>query len=357
MGEGKISAGDYTNMTNVVTAYSANQDTTTTEEQFQSEWERWYGVYKDVPILAALIDAKAMWTVGKGFRAKKKYKKTIQGIKGNGKQTFNTILHNAVKVYTISGDYFAEKIMHKGKLLNLKSLNPGTIKIIADSKGMIKRYEQFVNGKTLHGWKPDQMFHLAWNPIADNIHGNGTCEKLEWNAEAYKESKRDLRILFHRYVKPLLISHVDTDDETEIAAYKLKLDKAVELGENLVLPHDTLKAMERMSIPQYSSLDPMPYIALLERDFIIAEGVPSLIVGSGEKEDTEAMAKMLYLAFQQAIEWNQLFIEEQCEIQLGIKIELEFPASLEQTMQKDQSKSRSLNNMEAGIGEASGGKK
>jgi hypothetical protein len=115
--------------------------------------------------------------------------------------------------------------------------------------------------------------------------------------------------------------------------------------------------MEKMSIPQYSSLDPLPWISALERDFLIAEGVPAVIVGSTEKTDTEASAKVLYLSFQQLIEWNQLFLEEQIKAQLGIELELEFPASLEPTMQQDQGKSRKMNNMEAGIGAASGGKK
>jgi hypothetical protein len=180
---------------------------------------------------------------------------------------------------------------------------------------------------------------------------------LKPTTESYKEAKADMRIVFHRYVKPLIISHVDTDDEKEIADYKRKLDRAVELGENLVIPYDTLKDMDKMSIPQFSSLDPLPWIATLEREFLIVEGVPAVVSGSGEKGDTEAEAKILYLSWQQVVEWNQLFIEEQVKAQLGIDIELEFPASLEQTMQKDQSKSRSLNNMEAGIGESSGGKK
>jgi hypothetical protein len=166
-----------------------------------------------------------------------------------------------------------------------------------------------------------------------------------------------MRIVFHRYVKPLIISHVDTDDEDEIAAYKQKLDKAIEMGENLVIPFDTLKLMEKMSIPQYSSLDPLPWIAALERDFFIAEGVPAIIVGSTEKSDTEASAKVLYLSFQQLIEWNQLFLEEQIKAQLGIEIELEFPASMEQQLANDNSKARKMNNMESGMGAASGGKK
>jgi len=163
----------------------------------------------------------------------------------------------------------------------------------------------------------------------------------------HEESMQDLKTVFHRYVKPLIISSIEEDDPDEIDKYKIKLDKAVSLGENMVVPKDTVE-MERMSIPQFSTLDPLPWLSYLDKMLIKAEGVPSVILGDG-KDSTEATAKILYLAFQQMIEWNQLFIEEQLEAQLQIKIELEFPASLEEkteTPQESNKKARKLTNME-----------
>lgn len=361
MAEGKIAQADYTDMTNQVTAYESDASTSTTEAEFQdTEWDSNLGIYNDVIALKALIDRKAIWTVGKGFKVKDKKKKAIlDKIRGNGFDTFNIILQNAVRVYTISeAGFFAEILKdEKGELLNLKPLNSGTMKIKASTKGIITGFEQWDSYRKLHRWKTEEIFFLPYNRIADSIHGQSTVKRLKASTEAYKEARADMRIVFHRYVKPLIISIVDTDDATEIANYKQKLDKAVELGENLVVPKGTVDSMEKVSIPQYSTLDPLPWIAALERDFLIAEGVPAVIVGSGEARDTEAEAKILYLAFQQLIEWNQLFLEEQIKAQLGIEIELEFPASLEPAMQKDQGKARSMNNMESGIGEASGGKK
>lgn len=357
MGEGKISSADYTDMTNQVTTYSSPSASSTTEIEFKGQWDKWYGIYKDVLLLRSLINAKAFWTVGKGYQAQESAKKDLAKIKGNGIQTFNSILYNTVKTYTIGGDFFAEKMMENKRLINLKPLNPGMMKTIASKQGIIERYEQWNQYSKLHVWKPEQIFHIAWDSTADEIHGNGTPEKVEGTAQFYKEAKADMRIVFHRYVKPLIISHVDTDDADEIADFKKKLDKAVELGENLVLPFDTLKNMERMSIPQYSSLDPLPWIAALEREFIIAENCPAVVIGSTEEKDTEASAKVLYLSWQQVIEWNQMFIEEQVLAQLGIKIKLEFPASLEPALQSDNAKARKPNNMESGIGSGSGGTK
>jgi hypothetical protein len=55
--------------------------------------------------------------------------------------------------------------------------------------------------------------------------------------------------------------------------------------------------------------------------------MPEIIMGWGE-DTTEASAKIIYLAFQQEIEDMQLYNQEQVEAQLGITIELEFPADL-----------------------------
>ncbi len=73
------------------------------------------------------------------------------------------------------------------------------------------------------------------------------------------------------------------------------------------------------------------------RLFYEAVGVPQIILG-GSGEFTEASAKIAYLAFQQNIEEEQLFIEEQCLSQLNLVIELEFPVSLENELLSDNKK-------------------
>jgi hypothetical protein len=70
--------------------------------------------------------------------------------------------------------------------------------------------------------------------------------------------------------------------------------------------------------------------------------VPKIILG-GSGEFTEASAKIAYLAFQQTIEEEQLFIEEQIFNQLGLTIDLEFPASLENELLSDNKKDGAQN--------------
>ena len=58
---------------------------------------------------------------------------------------------------------------------------------------------------------------------------------------------------------------------------------------------------------------------------------------------SNSSAKIAYLAFQQNIEEEQLFIEEQVGLQLGLAIELEFPVSLENELLSDTAKDVAVN--------------
>lgn len=339
----KISSADYSDMTNQVTNYSVSPLDTTSPANFGEttyivDWTKWHGYYRQIPELQSIIDKKALWTIGKGFKADEKVSAVLKKIKGNGKDTFNTILYNMVRTMTICGDAYAEIIRDKaGRLINLKPLSSYTMQIVVDEMGIIKRYEQIDRGKNIKiKFDVSEIFHLCWNRIGDEIHGISTIEKVERIILMRNESLEDLKLLFHRYVKPLLISHVDTDDPTEIAAYKLKMDKSVALGENMIIPKNTAE-LEVLNALQSSSLNPLVWQDKLQRYFIIAEGVPEIILGWGEGT-TEASSKILYLAFQQMIEWNQLFLEEQIKSQLNIDLTFEFPASIEPSLMGDEKK-------------------
>lgn len=316
--------------------------------RYYPDWAKWFGYYKTVPELQAVIDKKAIWTIGRGFQAEGKVKERLGRIRGIGIDTFDSIMLNMIRQYTICGDAFAEIVRNSRKeIINLKPLNPGTVVIISNDRGMISGYEQVTkSGKKVKKirFKPDNIFHLAWNRLGDEPHGKSTIEKLVDIIDSKNEAMKDLRIIFHRYVKPLIISMADTDDETELASLKTKLDNAVKNMENLVVPKGSME-MERVSIPQYSTLDPLPWLQLLQRYFITSEGVPEVILGHGS-DTTEASSKILYLAFQQNIEYNQLFLEQQCKSQLKMEIEFNFPADIAPEMDQDVRKERDIRNME-----------
>jgi len=346
MAKTKPSGIDYTDMSNQVDLITIPSEETSPQD-YQMQWGKWYGYYKGINAYSSLVDKKSIWTVGKGFEADKKTTAILNNIRGMGKDSFNTIIQNGVKVYTIGGDFLAEIVRdRRGKLINLKPLNPGTFKILANDLGIITGYEQVSNlnpsragskGNMFKKFKPDQIFHLAWNRTADNIHGTGTAEKMENDLKRYEEVVRDQRIIFNRYVKPLWVFSVDSDNDAELLSFKQKVDQTVNKSENLVVPKDTVDKIERISIPPNSTLDPLPWIKFLESQFLKAEGVPAIVQGVSTG-GSESESKVLYLAWQQVVEWNQLFIEEQIRMQLGLEVEFNFPAMIEPDLKKDEKK-------------------
>lgn len=336
---------DYSDLTNQVTAYAVDaMSTDAAQDQKETEWNNslwttYFGYYKQIPELKAAIDAKATWTVGKGFTADPTTTMILSAIDGFGKDTFNTILENMIRTYHIAGDSFAEIITNtEGVLLNLKPLDPGTITIVANRQGRIIRYEQNskVKGSPKKKFTPNKILHLAYNRVADEIHGVSMIKALEQIILMRNEAMTNYKQVMQRYLKPRYIFHLDTDDDTTIATFKAKMDAAWKYGENVYIPKGAV-VPEQMSIAPNSTISPLAWIESLNQYFFQATGVPDIIVGSS-KALTEASAKIAYLAFQQTIEEEQLYIEEQILKQLNYVIELTFPVSLENEALSDKPK-------------------
>lgn len=347
MGDRKIDSAEASDLDKAMTDYSVGRAITdgptgNGETNYtNTRWPEYYGYFTKIPELNATINAKATWTVGKGFKAEPQTELLLDTIKGNGQDTFNTILENMIRTYYIGGDSFAEIIRDdENNLINLKPLDPETITIVAGENGLIKRYEQIAKvDKDKHQPKilqPEDIFHLARNRVADQMHGVSVIGPVENIILARNEAISDYKIVMHRNVYPRMIFHLDTDDENEIAAFKTKMDTAYAENENLYVPKDVV-VPELMAVAPNATLDPKTWIEAQGNFFYEAVGVPKIIVG-GSGEFTEASAKIAYLAFQQNIEEEQLFIEEEVLSQLNLVIELEFPASLENEILNDQSK-------------------
>jgi len=362
MTDTRITEAEYTSMNTIdqtsETATDFRRTITSAEQDYPGtryypNWSKWFGYYKVTPDIHAVIDNIATWAVGRGVKADKKTEEKLKKIKGCGVDSYNSIMKNQVRTAAIVGDSFAEIVRNtRGEIKNIKPISPGSMVIKSNRFGIIDGYEQITlyndeksgqKARKTIKFKPTDVFHLAWNRLGDEPHGRSMIEPIEEVISMKNEAAKDMRVVFHRYVKPLIVSSVDTDDANEIAAFKLKLDKAVENMENLIVPKDTVD-MERISIPQYSTLDPIPWLRTLQEYFVSASGVPEVILGYG-RETTEASAKILYLAFQQTIEDIQLWLEEQNMIQMKLKVEFEFPENIGPEMAMDIQKERNLNNM------------
>jgi hypothetical protein len=322
-----------------ITPYSTDGVSDTKETIWTNEkWTTYLGYYKKIPELKIAIDAKAKWSIGKGFLADPEVELVLNNISGFGKDSFNRILENMLVTSQIGGDAYAEIIIDKnGRFRNLKPLDPETMIHIADNKGLLLRYEQSGKGSSINKkYDTNQIFHLTRNRIADEIHGTSDIEAVEDIILMRNEAMADYKKLMHRHVVPRMIYKLDTDDPTQIANFKAKEDKANADGENIYIPQGAVET-EVLAISANSTLSPLAWIDQLNKYFFQATGVPSIIVG-GSSEFTEASAKIAYLAWQQTVEEIQLYVEEQVLSQLNIEINLEFPASLEQEALSDKPK-------------------
>ena len=103
-----ISSAIASDLTTAITDYSV--DTTQTDGAtdqkettwMNTNWPQWLGYYKKIPELASVIDAKATWTVGKGIKADEITTMLLDTIKGDGFDTFNTILENMIRTLILA---------------------------------------------------------------------------------------------------------------------------------------------------------------------------------------------------------------------------------------------------------------
>jgi len=306
-----------------------------------SDWSKQLGYYKDKenPALRNAIDIKSAWTLGKGYTADEITTLILSKIKGFGKDTFNSILENLDRVKQIGGDSFAHIIVNdKGFLINLKPLPPETIRTVADKFGLIIRYEMISKVgekiKVIKTFEPEEIFHLCRNRVADEIHGVSLADSLEWIILARSEAMTDWKRVMHRNVEPLWIFHLNTDNQTKINALVTKYNKMRKDGENMFVPKGSVE-VEAVSVAPNANLNPLSWIEMLTSFFYSAAGVPEFIVGSG-KQFTDAAVKTKYLAWEQTIAEAQLELMQQVLSQLGLVIQLKFPASLKSDMLSSQ---------------------
>lgn len=306
------------------------------------DWSQDYGYYKTIPEFKTAVDAKATWTVGAGFTSDEATELLLMNIKGNGKDSFNSILKNMIKCKTISKDSFAEIIRDSdGVLSNLKPLDPSSMVIVQNRKGRIARYEQVSKTKVPNKkFAVNKIFHLSHERVADEIHGTRIIDSLKWLILARNEAMNDWKRVLHRNIDPLWIFHLDTDDVTEIATFKSKMDNARKNGECMYIPKGAV-VPELVTTASNASLNPLAWIGQLNDYFFQAVNVPQIIIGNA-KEFTDASGKIVYLSYEQSVKGEQLYVEEQVLAQLNVEIQLTFPASLQNELISDTAKESDL---------------
>ncbi len=360
---GKTTLSDMENVVKDITIAAKSTEGAGDQEEteyFNYNWTKWFGIYKTIPEVKIAFDMRAIWTIGNGFKADPETTTILDHVSGWGNDTFNLILRNMIVTKRIGGDAFSEIIRdaNSGTLLNLKPLDPGSMKIVVNRKGIIIRYEQINKvGKDRVSikFKPDEIFHLVNKRIADEIHGVSDIEALNDIINASNSSFKISEDIVKKYAKPRLMTALDTDDQVKIDAFVKKFDDATNKGENLFYPKGSVDTPIVLSVPANSSLNILPWREHLRNYFYQVVGIPQIVLGNAA-EFSESSAKIAYLAFEQSVDDEQNDIEAQVWNQLGLRIELSFPASLRNELLSDEAKDGETKQMTAemnpaGVGE------
>ena len=325
-----------------------SEETIYSNERCLTDWS----YFNRIPKLKSAIIMKAIWTVGKGYKCSNRTKIILDHVQGNGKQTFLDILFNMVVGKQVARDSFAEIIRDKksGILINLKILDPSSIRIIFGRDGMIKRYEQMrpaptkgiinkiknlFSGESYETFEPEEIFHLSNNNFMGEVHGRSVPETVEKIIIADDENFNVMQKLTRFQAVPFIMFKVKSDNPTTIANFKANIRSARADGEDLIIPDDeNLLSWEVVQVTPSNVL--MDWRNNMNNQFYQAVGMPLILFGTAGS--TESGGKIEYLGHETVFEYDQLYIEKQVWAQLGLEIDLNSPTSLLENLQTDETK-------------------
>lgn len=315
-------------------------------------WPTLWGYFLENPELKSAELIKTIWNVGKGYTADNRTKVILDHIKGFGKDTFEDILFNMDLISNIGRDSYAEIVRDEktGIIINLIPFEPNSIRTVYNNKRMIIRYEQIaklgkvrkilgMKAKTIgEPFKPNEIFTLTNNRLADQVHGISDIESLESTILAELESFDDVRKTVHRQAKPFIIFKLKTDNKAKIDAIVAKIKAIREKSDDLFIPDD-----ENILSWEVIQINPSQVILEWRNDirnkFYRAILVPQVQVGAGG-QGTESDSKIIFVGAEQVVWKRQRYIERQVLAQLGLKIDLIHPTSISQDLQQDEAKDK-----------------
>lgn len=336
-----IDEADTSDYKNIAAWSAEQQDTDGVEDQKETtyvneKWQKYWGIFNSVPELQNAILMKGIWNTGKGWTADGVNKAKLDLISGWGKDTWDDIIFNMDVMSMINGDSYAEIIRQDGRLINLKPLNPGTIKIVVDSNGRIKHYEQWMKKVKIKKIARKDMFHLCFNRLADQIHGISKIESMLPIIEADQQSFEQMNNIMRFQAHPFIIFKMKTDNTTKISNFKAKVRDVRKDGDDLFIPDDeNLLSWEVVQISPSQVI--MNWRDDLRNKFYRAFGLPQIVPGGGEK-GTGSESRTIYLAFEQLVAQRQLYLEKQIWTQLAIRLKFNPPTTMAELIGKTENK-------------------
>ena len=346
---------------NTITDVTIDSETTDgvseTGETFydNEDFQKHYGIYKNDAKVKTALNSFATWVLGLGWTADPRTTVELKHIIGSGEDTFLAVMWNMIVVKKFHGDSYSEDIKDKKtkKRINLKPLDPASIRVVYGEDGVIERYEQRkrVKGQANKKLSTNKILHFANDRIADNTHGTSVLEAVEWNVEARKEAKETHRKLLRRNGVVRIIE-LDTQDSVKRAAFKKEWKVAIDKGDIIILPKGVAEAKDWHGILDTNGV--LAWLNYLDDELLQLLGIPKIIVGASG--DIEGDSKISYLTFEQVYLRAVKELEDDLWNQLKIKVKFNKPASLKTELVANEAANTSQtgfqpNDTTAGVGE------
>ena len=287
---------------------------------YTTEFNKWNGYVEKIPLLKGIINAGAASTTASWRTTGSNDKKMAQIMDtwdGQGNDSFRIIMDNLFRVAKTCGDSYAEILTNDDMdIENLLILPSDNISQVIKN-GIIKRYDEMDgNGK----FKPPNIFHLAYNKWGSMTHGTGVVPPMENLLQSLMQVQDDMAKIFHKYIKPLHMIKLDTDDPTQQKKFKAEWQKLKNLPEaDFIFSGDV--QVDRVSIPQGSILDPMIWERAILKHMFMGSRTSELTLGTGSVNSEES-AKMQMAGFRGMIRWDQKWLADNVVRQL---FTLQFP--------------------------------
>ena len=167
------------------------------------------------------------------------------------------------------------------------------------------------------------------------MYGRGEIDAVRKTVEFRNEVLTDARTLLHRNIIPVRIIEVESDDTTKINKLRKDWRTAVEKGDVIIIPKGTVVVTEG-GLSQNQTLNPLPYLDSLNKNFYQAQGGTDILVGAS-LDITDGASKIKLLGMEATAKRLALELEEQILAQLNLEVKFPFLVTIQQDAISDTS--------------------
>lgn len=248
------------------------------------------------PRVAASIKKTVNMVVGPGFYVTSDKKRVAKNANEFMKRVnFDLFLRTVCNQMLTYGNCFVEKVKVGRKLVKLKILNPSTMYVRMNDKGLVEGYTQRLGDsiKEVEKFKPNEITHFKHNLVrGDEPYGNSLIEPILKSVEYNLNMEHNMSVILERKANAPLVVKVGSDmfpaQDADITAWQDKLqiiNETTEWAVNHVTDIDVVDFKSKM-------LDLKPYDEHFSRNIQAGLMVPTVLLGEGNVPEGLANTQM-----------------------------------------------------------------